>query len=234
MPTRPTAILPILEMFRSIQGEGPYSGRPYFFVRTHGCNLRCGPCDTKYAWSAMSGMSEECLLAGVSGERFIVLTGGEPLLDARVPEVILRSCDLEHLIVETNGTIRPSEALLASRKICWSVSPKLPWFCDHYDVNLDAMSGLLDSDGEVYYKFVVRGIVDMEEALVFVRTMPISYDVVFQPPQPCIHSDAAVRRYLRTMARLAGFTADLQRDWPGRLTLLPQLHWLLWGGARRK
>jgi len=43
-------MLTVTEIFASIQGETSYSGYPFAFVRLSGCNLRCGYCDTSYAY----------------------------------------------------------------------------------------------------------------------------------------------------------------------------------------
>jgi len=53
------------EMFKSIQGEGPYMGIPMFFVRLTGCNLRCQWCDTQYAFYEGEEMSVEEILERV-------------------------------------------------------------------------------------------------------------------------------------------------------------------------
>jgi organic radical activating enzyme len=74
----------LTEMFTSIQGEGPAVGRRATFVRFAGCNLACPFCDTNH--QRRNGYSEEELLreigvrVGQSGSGYVVLTGGEPLL----------------------------------------------------------------------------------------------------------------------------------------------------------
>lgn len=70
------------EMFASLQGEGPHTGRPAFFIRLSGCVAPLCPwCDTKGAWADGEKVSVAHLLSSVekSGYRFVVITGGEPL-----------------------------------------------------------------------------------------------------------------------------------------------------------
>lgn len=70
------------EMFASLQGEGPHTGRPAFFIRLSGCVAPLCPwCDTKGAWDHGTEISVASLVDAVekSGHRFVVITGGEPL-----------------------------------------------------------------------------------------------------------------------------------------------------------
>ena len=47
---RGSHILPVMESFYSIQGEGYHSGKPAYFVRLAGCNVKCTWCDVKDSW----------------------------------------------------------------------------------------------------------------------------------------------------------------------------------------
>jgi organic radical activating enzyme len=112
----------ILEIFQSIQGEGPAMGRPATFVRLAGCNLSCEGCDTPLAAGRELSFAE--LADGIPGGR-VVITGGEPALQradlARlVDQLSQRRLEL-HL--ETNGTIPLPDEILS--KFCYVVvSPK--------------------------------------------------------------------------------------------------------------
>jgi 7-carboxy-7-deazaguanine synthase len=112
----------ILEIFQSIQGEGPAMGRPATFVRLAGCNLSCEGCDTTLA--AGRELSPAELAEGIRGGR-VVITGGEPALQRDelamlVDQLCQRGLEL-HL--ETNGTILlPDEILSKFRYVV--VSPK--------------------------------------------------------------------------------------------------------------
>lgn len=79
----------VTEIFESIQGETTESGRPCAFVRFTGCDLRCGYCDSAYAFHNGRKMSREEILAQLEtfGTRFVTLTGGEPLLQKELPEL---------------------------------------------------------------------------------------------------------------------------------------------------
>src|SRR5512136_2522401 len=103
----------VTEIFHSIQGEGSRAGRPCVFVRFTGCDLRCGYCDTAYAFEGGREMSREEILAEVERHptRFVLLTGGEPLLQRDLPalagELLARGWEVA---VETHGQ-RPLDAL---------------------------------------------------------------------------------------------------------------------------
>ncbi|VFQ46535.1 7-carboxy-7-deazaguanine synthase QueE [Desulfoluna butyratoxydans] len=75
-------MLRLHEMFASLQGEGPHTGRPAFFIRLAGCvPPLCPWCDTKGAWDEGTEVSVSDLAAAAkeSGLGFVVITGGEPL-----------------------------------------------------------------------------------------------------------------------------------------------------------
>jgi 7-carboxy-7-deazaguanine synthase len=121
----------ISEIFYSIQGEGRFLGVPSVFVRVSGCNLRCVWCDTPYtSWKPEGkNWSLSKILSKVAEypTRYVVVTGGEPLL---APEIVELTCRLKqrgaHITIETAATIfKPVAADLIS------MSPKLanstPW-----------------------------------------------------------------------------------------------------------
>jgi organic radical activating enzyme len=77
-------ILPLVEEFYSIQGEGYNTGKAAWFIRVGGCDLCCSWCDTKYSWDAALHpmVAIEDILSGVlaAGADSVVVTGGEPLM----------------------------------------------------------------------------------------------------------------------------------------------------------
>jgi 7-carboxy-7-deazaguanine synthase (Cx14CxxC type) len=131
----------VKEMFYSLQGEGRHAGRPAVFCRFSGCNLwsgresdrataACNFCDTDFVGTdglgggrftgadALADAIEE-MWGGVGGRRFVVLTGGEPLLQVNHALIdALHARDFE-VAIETNGS------LPVSTPIDWiTVSPK--------------------------------------------------------------------------------------------------------------
>jgi 7-carboxy-7-deazaguanine synthase len=131
----------VKEMFYSLQGEGRHAGRPAVFCRFSGCNLwsgreqdrltaACRFCDTDFVGvdgegggrfrdTASLANSIEQMWGAGRDERFVVLTGGEPLLQVN-DELVTALHRLEfEIAVETNGSLR------APTEIDWiTVSPK--------------------------------------------------------------------------------------------------------------
>lgn len=100
------AQLRITEIFRSLQGEGLSTGLPTVFVRLTGCPLRCDYCDTTYAFKGGTTMSvdEICERVENYGTSHVTVTGGEPLAQKGVLELLTRLCDRGHRVsLETAG-----------------------------------------------------------------------------------------------------------------------------------
>ncbi|MBL6626546.1 MAG: 7-carboxy-7-deazaguanine synthase QueE [Cryomorphaceae bacterium] len=75
--------LPLMEAFRTVQGEGAHTGRPSFFFRIGGCDVGCHWCDVKESWDAgkhpvtpLAAMLEQLR----PEDQTVVVTGGEPLM----------------------------------------------------------------------------------------------------------------------------------------------------------
>jgi len=76
---RTDGLIEIIEVFKTIQGEGPFSGTPATFIRMAGCSLQCPFCDTQYT-EGRYWIQEEDLIDRIveAGNQLVVLTGGEP------------------------------------------------------------------------------------------------------------------------------------------------------------
>lgn len=77
-------LLPLMEEFYSLQGEGIHSGKPAYFVRIGGCDVGCYWCDVKESWNPeIHPLTSADLIvrnAAACPARAIVVTGGEPLM----------------------------------------------------------------------------------------------------------------------------------------------------------
>jgi len=118
----------IIEVFHSLQGEGPLTGVRTTFIRTARCNLRCSWCDTKYSF----GPGRPRTIASLVGEvrrnrtRYVCLTGGEPLLQRESVELVRRLSALGvTTVVETGGSLDVSPYLGIPRLVL-SVDVKCP------------------------------------------------------------------------------------------------------------
>jgi 7-carboxy-7-deazaguanine synthase len=115
----------VKEIVKTLQGEGAQAGRPAVFCRFAGCNLACSFCDTDFT-GGQSYVSAELLVEAIEqtwqggrDHRFVVLTGGEPLL--QVDGTLIEQLHTRgfEIAVETNGMF---EAPAGIDWLC--VSPK--------------------------------------------------------------------------------------------------------------
>ncbi|HEY3118975.1 MAG TPA: 7-carboxy-7-deazaguanine synthase QueE, partial [Chloroflexota bacterium] len=165
------------EVFVSIQGEGATAGVPSVFVRLTACNLRCTWCDTRYTWDWSQydpvhetiGEEAEPLAQRVLDTYLpnVVITGGEPLLQARELGSLVRTLkDAQRRIeVETNGTMTPVSPLtdLIDQ---WNVSPKLN-SSGNSQTEREVPSALswFASCPHAYFKFVIAEPGDVNDAI---------------------------------------------------------------------
>ena len=137
----------VKEIFYTLQGEGANAGRPAVFCRFAGCNLWSGReqdratavcqfCDTDFVGTngtlggkfadadALANRIEAQWPAGDSAHRFVVMTGGEPLLQVDVELIAALHARGFQIAVETNGTIAAPEGI---DWICVSPKAGAPW-----------------------------------------------------------------------------------------------------------
>lgn len=102
----------IHEIFLSLQGEASRIGLPTVFVRLTGCPLRCGYCDTAYAFHGGESQTLEQITTCVEsyGVKRVTVTGGEPLAQKECLDLLAALCDQGYDVsLETSGAmdIRP-------------------------------------------------------------------------------------------------------------------------------
>ena len=161
----------INEIFFSLQGEGFLAGVPSVFVRLAGCPLRCRWCDTKYAWDKRAG--EDYTIADITQTvqqwpcKFIVITGGEPMIHSGLPELAmeLKSAG-KHITIETAGIAyipeMPCDLMSISPKLSNSAPDDAKAYAAHEDSRLDiaVLQELVDN-----YEYQLKFIVDSQEDL---------------------------------------------------------------------
>lgn len=97
----------INEIFKSIQGEGKYTGHPVLFIRTSGCTRQCSFCDTQYHKNGKE-MSVKKIIKAIkdSGMDIVVWTGGEPMLQYDEIKEVIEALNLDYTHhLESNGDI---------------------------------------------------------------------------------------------------------------------------------
>lgn len=104
--------LRITEIFYSLQGESSFVGLPTVFVRLTGCPLRCGYCDTSYAFSGGQWLELDDILKKVKtyNATHVCVTGGEPLAQRKCGELLQRLSDAGYQVsLETSGSLDISQ-----------------------------------------------------------------------------------------------------------------------------
>jgi 7-carboxy-7-deazaguanine synthase len=205
--------LKLTEIFFSLQGEARDVGRPTVFVRLTGCPLRCGYCDTAYAFQGGDWWNIESILAEVAkyGAKHVCVTGGEPLAQKRCLILLTRLCDAGYSVsLETSGAI---DVTPVDPRVSRIVDVKTP---GSGEVARNLWTNLERLTPHDQIKFVVCSRADYEWArgVVRERKLDATCDVLFSPSYGHVQS--------RELAEWI-----LEDRLPVRLQI--QLHKLLWG-----
>ncbi|WP_028950779.1 7-carboxy-7-deazaguanine synthase QueE [Sulfurihydrogenibium subterraneum] len=100
----------VVEIFRTVEGEGRWVGLPVVFIRLEGCNLRCSWCDTTYSYDGKSYTVKTLkdILQEINSYKLkrVCITGGEPFLTPNL-DILVKSLLEEnyYVFIETNGTL---------------------------------------------------------------------------------------------------------------------------------
>ena len=224
----------ISEIFYSIQGEGRLLGVPSVFIRTSGCNLRCVWCDTPYTSWRPEGedwsIKEIIRKVGKYPSRYVVITGGEPLL---APEIEGLTTALKltgaHITIETAGTIfKPvaCDLVSLSPKLAHSTpvkraGGKFATMHEQRRLNFEVITKFLDGY-DCQLKFVVDQREDFKEIPAILENIP-----KVDPAHILIMAQGSTRPELKAKAR---WIVELCKKYGYGFT--PRLHIELFGNRR--
>ena len=170
-------MLPVVEKFISINGEGAHAGELAAFIRFRGCNLSCSYCDTCWANTENAPAEYETIeeLAAWVAESKVhnaTLTGGEPLLQKEcgaLSELLIKNgCRVE---IETNGSISLERISSAEYRPIFTMDYKLPSSGMEEFMCIDNFR-LLGCHDTV--KFVSGSIADLEKAAELIDTYKLT------------------------------------------------------------
>ena len=170
----------IIEIFHSIQGEGPLAGFRTSFIRTARCNLRCSWCDTTYSFGPGTERSLPSIVREVRRHRtrHACLTGGEPLLQPDAPELLRRLGAAGYsTVVETGGSLDVGP-YLELPNVVLSVDVKCPSSKMETRNRWSNLPRLRTTD---VVKFVIADRKDYLYAKRVLRERPAGTAIVFQP-----------------------------------------------------
>lgn len=207
--------LKIHEIFYSLQGESSRVGLPTVFVRLTGCPMRCGYCDTAYAFNGGSNMTIEAILQQVASYspnlKYVTVTGGEPLAQKACWPLLTALCDAGYSVsLETGGAI---DTATVDPRVAVILDIKTPGSGELKNMRMDNIAHLKAQD-EV--KFVLCDRADYDWAKEIMHTYALSQKctVLFSPVYNQVNP-----------TDLAEWI--LQDNLPVRMQV--QLHKILWG-----
>lgn len=180
-------MLVVSEIYRAILGESQEGGRPGVIVRLTGCHRRCVYCDSAHAFhgGARLAVAQVCDEVAAHGCSTVLVTGGEPLLQADTPALLVRLlATVRRVVLETSGTVGTLGLAAVPRGVRRVVDVKTPG--SGLDPAVIDWEGLRDLGPDDELKFVCCDRADYEWARELVR------DGGRWPDGPCVTFSAAV------------------------------------------
>jgi len=210
--------LRLTEIFYSLQGESKTVGLPTVFVRLTGCPLRCGYCDTAYAFTGGEKFTIDQILEKVAAyqPRYVCVTGGEPLAQKACLELLKQLCDHGYQVsLETSGALDISEVDPRVMKV---MDLKTPGSGEADKNRWENLAHITPHD---QIKFVLCHEQDYDWAKVQIQTHQLSHqcEVLLSPS----HDEYPLQILAENIIR---------DNLPVRLQV--QLHKYIWGDARGK
>jgi 7-carboxy-7-deazaguanine synthase len=211
MPDSPR--LRITEIFYSLQGESATIGYPTVFVRLTGCPLRCGYCDTEYAFQGGEWMTVDAIMERVRQyrTRYVTVTGGEPLAQKNCLPLLKQLCDAGYQVsLETSGALDVADV---DARVIKVLDIKTPGSGEVERNDYDNIDKLLAHD---QVKFVICDRADFDWSVDVMNRHALTErcEVVFSPAHG-----------LQDATELADWVLEAQL--PVRMQV--QLHKYLWG-----
>ena len=215
----------VVEKFVSVNGEGTRSGQLAIFIRFAGCNLNCSYCDT--TWANAKDVPYKLMTAEEIYEyikaakvRNITLTGGEPLLQEGILELleILSKDKTLHIEIETNGSVPLEKFLNMENPPSFTMDYKLPSSNMEDKMVLENFKFLTNKDT---VKFVSGSLEDLEKAKYIISTYTLidKTNIYISPVFGKIEMDSIVE-----------FMKDNNLN---GVTLQMQLHKVIWEPSKR-
>jgi 7-carboxy-7-deazaguanine synthase len=165
----------VIEIFYSIQGESSYAGLPCVFIRFSGCNLRCRYCDSRYAYEGGMELTPAQIIEQIGQYdcRLVELTGGEPLLQLELSELINKLLANDYqVLVETNSSL---DIGLLPTPVIRVIDIKCPGSNESHKMKWENLNHLRPTD-EI--KFVISHYNDFNWALDIVK----KYNLLMKAP----------------------------------------------------
>lgn len=184
-------MLKITEIFLSLQGETKTVGFPTVFIRLTGCPLRCGYCDTAYAFSGGENQSIDEIVKNIEKYRtkYITVTGGEPLAQKNCFRFLTRLCDLHYIVsLETSGALSIAEVDSRVVKVMDIKTPgSLESSRNHFD-NIQYLS----SQDQIKFVITDRNDYEWSKKILFQFELNKKCEVLFSPSyEQLAYSDLA-------------------------------------------
>lgn len=235
----------IVEIFSSLQGEGPYTGTAMTFVRFEQCDLLCQWCDTSYAFKHHNTCRVESpsiketfievpnpltvtklnnLLEPYNNE-YISVTGGEPLLHAAFLSEWLPSQSFKkRILLETNGVHADELSKIIDQVHIISMDLKLPsstGFKPLWNEHAQFLKTVLINHKEIYIKIIVTERTtdrDLQMAICLISQMNKYLPIIIQPASPTLTFHETI-----SDDRLSSFSRIFSAYLPN-VSVMPQMH----------